>query len=375
MARAIAAPAAPATQHGAPPTSGDDVTNPTTGAATKLNGHGAPSHLEVVITMTDELILLGSISEALSERAQALIVDGVAPNTRRAYSRQREAFRAWCTAAQRSSLPCTSETLAEYVVSLIDAGQAPASIEQAIATIRTMHRLAGHPGQPATGQALSALRGCKRARGKAGVRQRKAPPITIKDLRKMIEVTDGTTPAGARDRLLLVLGMAMMGRRSELVALHLADIREVDEGLAVLIRASKTDQEGVGQTVAVPRGAHPATDPVRLYRIWLDILGGQGIIDGPVLRSVSRHGKIGAALSTVSVNKIVRRLATSANLPNPETYTAHSLRAGGATEAFRSGKPISVVAEHGRWRNLGIAAGYIRETEMWTNNAVGDIGL
>jgi hypothetical protein len=42
--------------------------------------------------------------------------------------------------------------------------------------------------------------------------------------------------------------------RSELVALDVADIEDVPEGLLITIRRSKTDQEGQGRKVAIPRG-------------------------------------------------------------------------------------------------------------------------
>ena len=59
----------------------------------------------------------------------------------------------------------------------------------------------------------------------------------------MIEQCDPATVRGLRDRVALVLGLALMGRRSELVALELDDVTETPDGLEVLIRASKTDQD------------------------------------------------------------------------------------------------------------------------------------
>jgi hypothetical protein len=52
----------------------------------------------------------------------------------------------------------------------------------------------------------------------------------------------------------LLLGFAGAFRRSELVALDVADIEETPEGLLVTIRRSKTDQKGLGRKVAIPRG-------------------------------------------------------------------------------------------------------------------------
>jgi integrase len=57
-----------------------------------------------------------------------------------------------------------------------------------------------------------------------------------------------------RDRALLLIGFAGAFRRSELVALDVEDIEEIPEGLRITIRRSKTDQEGHGDVIAIPRG-------------------------------------------------------------------------------------------------------------------------
>jgi site-specific recombinase XerD len=57
--------------------------------------------------------------------------------------------------------------------------------------------------------------------------------------------------AGLRDRALLLIGFGGALRRSELVALDVADIEETETGLLVRIRGSKTDQERAGATIAI----------------------------------------------------------------------------------------------------------------------------
>ena len=312
----------------------------------------------------------------LSDATRQRIRDAVPANTTRAYTRQWATFAAWCAASGRTALPATAETLTEYVAGLADAGQAPSSIEQAVAAIRTAHRTAGHRGQPDTEGARLVLRGHRRARAAGGRRPRQAAPITIDTLRTMIEHCDPATVRGARDRVALVLGVALMGRRSELVALDLTDITETADGLEILIRASKTDQEGHGAIVAVPPGQHADTDPVRLVRAWRATLTEHGITTGPLLRSVTRHGQPGAALSPAAINTLVRALARRADLEGAGRYSAHSLRAGGATAAYKGGAPVSVIAGHGRWApGSPVVLSYIRSVDRWRDNALSGIGL
>jgi len=338
-----------------------------------------------VITDRAEIALLdqpGTLAEPadadrfVSDATRRRILDAVPANTVRAYGRQWAAFTAWCATTGRTELPATAATLTEYVAHLADAGHAPATIEQALAAIRTAHRTAGHRGQPDTEGARLVLRGHRRHLASAGQRARQATPVTIDTLRAMVEQCDPATVRGLRDRVVLVLGLAMMGRRSELVALDLADLTETPDGLEILIRASKTDQDALGAVVAIPPGQHADTDPVRLVRAWRALLAGHGHTSGPLLRSVTRHGRPGPALSPGAINTIVQALARRAGLEGAERYSAHSLRAGGATAAYRAGAPVSVIAGHGRWAaGSPVVLSYIRAVDRWRDNAMRGVGL
>lgn len=305
----------------------------------------------------------------VSAATASRIAAATAVNTVRAYTRQWAVFTTWCTARGRSPLPATDATLAEYVSAMVDADAGPPSIEQAIATIRRRHRDAGLAGQPNTTAARLVLRTHRRARAEAGHQTRQAPPAVVTALRAMADQTDPTTPIGLRDRLLLTLGFAMMARRSELVALALTDVTEVDEGLLIRVRMSKTDPDALGATVPVLYASDPGMCPVRLCRDWRTLLTKHHIVDGPLLRSVTRHGRIGAGLSGDGARRIVRRLATAADLPDAQMFSAHSLRAGAATAAAMNGAPVNAIALQGRWSpGSPVVHGYIRAADQWRDH-------
>lgn len=313
------------------------------------------------------------ISDTTRERLQRSVPE----NTQRAYNRQWRTFTDWCDGHGRSPLPATAQTLAEYVSHLADLDRAPSTVEQAIAAIRTAHRLAGHRGLPETDAALAVLKVHRRDRAATGKRKRKAPPVTLTPLRAMIDASAPDTLAGKRDRALLVLGFALMARRSELAALRIEDLAFTDDGLTVLIRSSKTDQEAVGAEVHVPHGVHPDTDPVRVVRAYLDALAGHRVTDGPLLRRVNRWGQLQpGGLSGAAVNEVVQRLAAAAGLANADYFTAHGLRAGGPTEAAKAGHPTSFIADHGRWSKTSPQVlEYIRPVDKWRDNPMRGIGL
>lgn len=327
----------------------------------------------------------------LSEAARARVAGGLADNTSRAYARDWETFTAWCAKHHRTPLPASAETLAEYVTHLAatptkrGTPPAPSTIERALACVQSRHKKAGLTVNAEGGRL--ALRAYRKERARAGTRTRKAPPAELDLLRRMIDGCDPATLAGLRDRATLVLGFALMGRRSELAALDFGDLALTADGLEVTIRQSKTDQDARGEVVPLPYGSHPGTCPVRVVQAWSAALAEHGITAGPLLRGIDRHGRIttghsgasGKAAARISghgLNLIVRRAATRAGLPNAEAYTAHSLRSGGATTAAKNGAPVSAIARHGRWSAKSpVVHGYIRSADKWRDNPMRGIGL
>jgi integrase len=185
-----------------------------------------------------------------------------APATRRAYRSDFAAFQSWCQGKGLAGLPAEPETIAAYLASEAERGIKAATIGRRVAAIRHAHKLAGH--EPPTGSEIvkTTVRGIRRSIGAAKARK---APLVAEAVRAMAQAAPAGLK-GLRDRALLLLGFAGAFRRSELVALDVSDIREEEDGARVTIRRSKTDQEGLGVTIAVVRGGTAATCPVRARR-------------------------------------------------------------------------------------------------------------
>lgn len=290
-------------------------------------------------------------------------------NTRRAYEWAWAKFSRWCTQHGRCPLPASSETITEYVAHLRTETAAPATIDQALGVILAGHGLA-NVTKPDLYRARALLRGYRRELAEAGIGPRQAPPITQDVLRQTVHALDLTTVLGRRDRLLLVLGFMMMARRSELAALSFADIREDAEGLSVTVRTSKTDKESRGRVVSLPTRPNPDLDPVRLFRGWRDELAGVG----PLLRHLDLDGQPAGPITGHGVNHCVRAAVRRAGVAKAETYTAHSLRAGGLTDALRRQVPLAIAARHGGWNpESPTVLRYARVADRWRDNAMSGV--
>jgi integrase len=290
-----------------------------------------------------------------------------AENTTRVYRTGWAQFTAWCDEHGLVALPAGPETVACYVADLAKVAK-PATIDARLAAISAAHRAAGH-ASPTTEEAVRLVRrGVRRTLGTA---QRQVRPVTVPDLRTMLQRL-GSDPAGCRDRALLLLGFAGALRRSELVGLDVADITEGTDGLTVRLRRSKADQEGAGRTIGIPYGSNPATCPVRAWRAWLEV---SDITEGPAFRPVDRHGRIGTTrLSGQAVALVVKRRAARAGL-DPNEVAGHSLRAGLATSAAAAGVPERVIAATTGHRGTAMLRRYIREGSLFRENAASAVGL
>ena len=77
---------------------------------------------------------------------------------------------------------------------------------------------------------------------------RKAAPLELDPLARLLEPIDTATLAGRRDRALLLLGFAAALRRSELVALDVEDLEfDAARGLKIMIRKLQ-DRPGAGRS-------------------------------------------------------------------------------------------------------------------------------
>lgn len=165
-------------------------------------------------------------------------------------------------------------------------------------------------------------------------RSRKAPATADKVLAMVAEA--GADLKGLRDRAILLLGFAGAFRRSELVALNVEDLEFCDDGIRVTIRKSKTDQEGLGATIAVALGSIAC--PVQAVRTWLETAS---ISSGPIFRPVTRKGTISSRrLSGRAVADLVKKYAQDAGLKAGD-FSGHSLRSGFLTSAATRARRFS----------------------------------
>jgi integrase len=296
------------------------------------------------------------------ELARGFVEASQSANTRRAYAVQWRGFLAWAKARGLEPLPSTPATVALYISHLAGAGRRPATIDLAIAAIVDAHYRAGHSLDRRAAAIREVRRGLRRSLGTA---QREAVPLLVDGLRAMLKQF-GDRRIDRRDRALLLLGFAGGFRRSELVGLDLGNVAETKDGLDVMLRWSKTDQEGAGRVVAIPRGVAVETCPVAAIAAWLEERAEES---GPLFVGVTRWNRLtGHRLTGDDVSRVLRKRALAAAM-SLERLSGHSLRAGLVTEAARAGRSITSIQRTTGHKSADMVQKYIRQVERWADNA------
>ncbi|MCJ2021936.1 tyrosine-type recombinase/integrase [Methylobacterium sp. E-065] len=293
-----------------------------------------------------------------------------ADSTVRAYRSDVQVFQAWCERFGFRSLPASPETVAAFLVHEAEAGRSASTIGRRLAAISYGHKL-GKATDPTDDEDVRAtMKGIRRRVGTAPTQKAAA---TVDILQMLLARTSPDTLTGKRDRALLALGFAGAFRRSELVALDVEDLREDPEGLRVMVRRSKVDQEGRGFEKAIPTGRY--IQPVRLVREWL---AAAAITEGPVFRPVSRSGRVRgncaqlvsqpARLTDRSVANIIKAYCAAAGL-DASTFGAHSLRAGYITTAAERGADLARIMDQSGHRDPRTVVGYIRRANAFKGHS------
>lgn len=296
--------------------------------------------------------------QLLRERLAPYIEEATAPATRKAYRVDLRHYQEW-----GGTLPSTPQQVADYLVHLAQTYK-PATLQRRIAAIARAHATLNLTDPTKHELVRLTMRGIRR---KLGMAQRQARPLMRDDVATII-ATLGDSPRDMRDKCLLLLGFCGAFRRSELVALNVEDVEEVSQGLIVTIRRSKTDAEGVGRRVGIPRAKYSMMCPVQSIALYM---ASHSLTHGSLFRSLTRQGGFSAhRLSDRSVSNIIKERALAAGL-EVKNLSGHSLRAGLATSAAQAGiRPDKIKAQTGHASDAMLNR-YIRDGDMWNGNAGG----
>ena len=310
--------------------------------------------------------------KALHEETLNNLKSSKAINTIRAYKSDFKDFGGFCAKHSFKSLPTDPKIVALYLTYLSGKDAKMSTLRRRLVSIGMIHKLKGHYLDTKHPVIIENLMGIKRSKGSI---QSGKKPILINHLKAIINVIDELKTEEikkARDKTLILVGFGGGFRRTELVSIDHEDLEFVPEGVKITLRRSKTDQFGEGTIKGLPYFSNEKYCPVVHLKKWIKI---SNIQQGPIFR---RFGK-GSSLTTnrltdQSVVLLIKRYLELAGIEN-KNYSGHSLRSGFATVSAESGADErSIMAMTGH-KTTQMVRRYIKEANLFKNNALNKIKL
>ena len=275
----------------------------------------------------------------LPEETASLIKASIAENTLKAYQRALQSLTTWL-----SGRTLSDALLANYITKLHDNGKSPATIGQVLAAVKWQlkHQSQETLNFPITQATLAGIRREGRDRGRGQV-----DGLIWQDVERVCiyAETEGTL-AGLRDASMIRLMSDCLLRISEVVAVNIGDLKE----RTLIVRTSKTDQEGAGESLYV---CEATRNVLKQYR------DRTGITRGAVFRHIRRGDHIQPnRLHPHSARRIIKKRAADAGVEG--FISGHSLRVGSAVSLAQAGATVVDMQVAGRWKSSQMPAHYAK---------------
>ena len=294
-----------------------------------------------------------------------------ANNTLRAYKSDFKDFGAFCVKHGFNSMPSNPKIVSLYLTHL-SAQSKVSTLRRRLVSIGVVHKLKGHYLDTKHPVIIENLMGIKRKKGSI---QTGKKPILINHLKQIINVIEEQKIDEIkkfRNKTLILVGFGGGFRRTELISIDHEDLDFVEEGVKINLRRSKTDQFGEGFVKGLPYFDNEKYCPVTSLKNWIEL---SKIKTGPIFRRFAKGSILtNHRLTDQSVVLIIKDCLDLAGIEN-KNFSGHSLRSGFATVAAESGADErSIMAMTGH-KTTQMVRRYIREANIFKNNALGKIKI
>ena len=310
--------------------------------------------------------------KALKEETLLNLKSSKANNTLRAYKSDFNDFGLFCVQNGFKSIPSEPKIVSLYLTYLSTKGIKMSTLKRRLVSIGVIHRLKGLYLDTKHPSIIENIMGIKRRKGSI---QKSKKPLLINSLKAIIDVIDQQDKKEIkkfRDRSIILIGFSGGFRRNEIVSLDYEDLDFVTEGLKINLRRSKTDQFGKGFVKGLPYFDNAQYCPVVSLKKWIEI---SKITSGSLFRRFSKGSKLlDKRLTDQTVALLIKEYLKIAGIDS-KNYSGHSLRSGFATSAAESGvEERNIMAMTGH-KSTEMVRRYIKEANLFKNNALNKIKI
>ena len=308
--------------------------------------------------------------KALKEETLLNLKSSKANNTVRAYKSDFNDFGLFCAQNGFKSLPSEPKVVSLYLTFLSTKNFKMSTLRRRLVSIGVIHKLKGYYLDIKHPSIIENVMGIKRRKGSI---QKGKKPLLINRLKIIIDVIDEQKKEEIkkfRDRSIILIGFSGGFRRNEIVSLDYEDLDFVQEGLKINLKRSKTDQFGEGSVKGLPYFDNSKYCPVVSVQKWINI---SKINSGSLFRRFSKGSKLTEyRLTDQTVALLIKEYIQLAGLDS-KNYSGHSLRSGFATSAAESGADERSIMEMTGHKSTEMVRRYIKEANLFKNNALNKI--
>ena len=310
--------------------------------------------------------------KTLQEETLLNLKNSKAKNTIRAYKSDFRDFGLFCAQNGFKSIPSEPKIVSLYLTKLSTIDVKMSTIKRRLVSIGIIHRLEGHYLDTKHPSIVENLMGIKRRKGSI---QKGKKPLLINNLIKLINVIDNQNINEIkilRDRTIILIGFSGGFRRNEITSLDYEDLDFVKEGMKINIKRSKTDQFGEGSVKGLPYFDNKKYCPVISSQKWIKI---SNIRSGPLFRRFNKGLNLSEnRLTDQTVALLIKKYLNLSGIDS-NNYSGHSLRSGFATSAAEAGaEERSIMAMTGH-KSTEMVRRYIKDANLFKNNALSKIKI
>jgi len=161
----------------------------------------------------------------------------------------------------------------------------------------------------------------------------------------------------------LVCILALDGglRISEIHDLEFEDLTVYDDHIKVVLKKRKTDRKGEGSCYFSMKRTFEQNCPIFLFKKYCALIPFEK--KGNLFRQFRNDKYTQQVLGKNSIAAIPSIIAKYLNLPNPKSFTGHSLRRTASTWLAESGVSIEILKKFGGWSSDNAAREYVDKSD------------
>ena len=320
----------------------------------------------------------------------ALVAESLATSTRKSYAKLWDDFVSLALAFRLRPLPVEASDLEVILGHFAESKRSVPLTNAMLAAVAHAHAVAGFTLDRSPRIKLL-LRGISRRYSKPSVQSLPLSPSMVADAIDILEGDHLRTRDFVQPMLVwrtvasMVLSFSSLARFDCMSKLRLQDLQFYPENLQIYFPSSKADQLGRGEVVFVGTIGGSPYCPVlfmKAYTLrlqWEAFSQNRFPFNGPLFPALRSSGGqsrlLESAFSRQGASKAFRETLSTMGVPNPNLFTLHSGRRGGATTAAMNGCSFLSIKRQGRWKSDSCPQRYIDEATTRINNFSRFLGL